>query len=92
MTKDEANLYLQEELETWEEYQEIESSISHQTRWSTFRTTVLKHKPTNTFWSLGWSRGSTEIQDNGLEDYNTTVVEVEPVEVTVIQYQPKKKS
>lgn len=91
MTNEEAELYLEEELEDYDDYKEVTSrKITQQSRWSTFYAQVFQHKPTSTFWEICWSRGSTEQTDNGTED--VSVHEVEPVEVTTIQYKPKKKS
>lgn len=53
-------------------------------RWSTYFSIVVMHKPTQTYWRLSWSRGSTEYQDNGVEDLTAT--QVVPKEVTVTQY------
>lgn len=90
MTRDEAQLYIDHELEDYKDYKVVEpKTIVDQSRWSTFYTSVLEHIPTKTFWEIGWSRGSTECQDGQDESDNTTVCEVEPVQVTITKYEPK---
>lgn len=67
-----------------DDFEEVTSeSIYDQTRWSTSYEQVFKYKD-GTFWNASWSRGSTEYQDEGVE--NLTLVQVEPVQVTVTQY------
>lgn len=89
MTKEEAELYLTEELENYDDYREVtEPEIYDQRRWHTAFAQVVEHKPTKTFWDISWSRGSTEMQDDGVEDVE--VQEVVPQEVTVIKYVAKK--
>lgn len=58
-------------------------TIEDQSRWSTFYCQILKYKD-GTFWRASWSRGSTEYQDEGVEDL--MLVQVEPKEVTVTEY------
>jgi len=58
--------------------------IDGQSRWSTFYSQILKYNKDGTFWDARWSRGSTEMQDEGVEDLE--LVQVEPVEITVTQY------
>lgn len=90
MTKDEAKLFLREDLENYDDYKEVtQPEIYDQTRWSTIYTQVVQHKPSDTFWEISWSRGSTEIQDNGIEDVD--VFEVVPKEVTITKYVAKDK-
>jgi len=89
MTKDEAEQYISEELSDYDDYKEVTSpEITDQRRWSTYFAQVLEHKPTSTFWEISWSRGSTEMQDNGTEDVD--VCEVEPYQVTETKYRSKK--
>jgi len=52
-------------------------------RWSTSFSQVLKYKD-GTFWRARWQRGSTEYQDEGVEDL--TLVQVEPYQVTETRY------
>ena len=64
--------------------QEVEAeSIVGQSRWNTFFTKVVKDDD-GFFWRVNWSQGSTECQDN---DEEVTVIQVEPVQVTVTQYE-----
>ncbi len=57
--------------------------IEDQSRWSTHYSKVVQYKD-GTYWQANWSRGSTEYQDDGVEDL--ILVQVEPVQVTVTQY------
>lgn len=61
-----------------------DSKITDQSRWYTYYERTFQKKDDGTFWTLTWSRGSTEQQDEGLMD--TQIVQVEPVSVTVIEY------
>lgn len=44
------------------------SKIVDQGRWKTFYQQVFEKEADGTFWEIFWSRGSTEYQDNGIED------------------------
>lgn len=67
-----------------ENFEEVTAEqIEDQSRWSTFYCQILKYKD-GTFWRASWSRGSTEMQDEGVEDLQ--LVQVEPVQVTVTEY------
>ncbi len=72
----------------WEGHDDLttveEESITDKGRWSTYYQKVVLHKPTQTYWYLSWSRGSTEYQDNGVE--GLTAIQVVPKEVTVTKY------
>jgi len=66
------------------DFEEVtQSTIVDQSRWSTQYSQVFQYKE-GTFWEANWSRGSTEYQDDGVEDL--VLLQVEPVEVTVTQY------
>jgi hypothetical protein len=56
--------------------------ISYQTRWSTYFYQIFKHKTTEALWRISWSRGSTEMQDDGPEDISYCLVEAKQVMVT----------
>jgi hypothetical protein len=73
-----------EEEEFFEEVSELE--ITGTSRWNTFYSKVFQDTRDNTYWEITWSRGSTEIQDNGAEDIEFR--QVKPVNVTVIKYLP----
>ena len=57
--------------------------VTGTSRWSTFYEQILGYKDGG-FWRASWSRGSTEYQDEGVEDLE--LVQVEPYEVTVTKY------
>jgi hypothetical protein len=60
-----------------------DEEITDQTRWSTHFNQILKYKD-GTLWRASWSRGSTEYQDEGIEDL--VLVQVEPYQETVTKY------
>ncbi|UFS66953.1 hypothetical protein LO749_20895 [Paracoccus denitrificans] len=72
----------------WEEPEGIKEVTPEESymrsRWSTFFRQVVEHVPSGTFWEISWSRGSTEYQDNGIEDMSFR--QVWPREVKVVQY------
>lgn len=65
--------------------------IEEQSRWSTFFSQVYKDTRDGTFWEIYWSRGSTECQDEDIED-NLSVSQVYPKEVTTTVYSPERAS
>jgi hypothetical protein len=66
-----------------EDFTEVtREKIEDQRRWSTMFSQVFKYKD-GTFWEASWERGSTEYQETDLE---LSVVQVEPVQVTVTKY------
>lgn len=68
----------------------VKEEIIDQDRWNTYYRYVFKDLNTNKYYQTEYSRGSTEYQDNegfcSLSDGMVACDEVEPVEVTVIQY------
>ena len=77
-----------EELFYGDTYEQVTASqIMDQSRWSTFYEQVFKKKSDGTLWEATWSRGSTEHQDNGVEDVD--FYEVVPKEVTITIYERK---
>lgn len=78
-----------EEVLYGEDYEEVTSEqVTDTSRWHTMYEQVFKKTSDGTFWEMSWSRGSTEYQDDGPEDVE--IYEVEPKEVTVVQYFRKK--
>lgn len=78
-----------EEITEGYDYEEAtRENIVSQSRWRTSFKQVFKKTADGTFWELSWSRGSTEVQDEGPEDVE--IHEVEPKEVATIQYVRKK--
>ena len=65
-----------------------DEEITGQSRWSTFYYQVFKYKD-GTFWGATWNRGSTEQQDNGIEDLK--VFQVEPEQVLITKYKAIEK-
>ena len=71
-----------------DEYEEVtKPDITGTSRWSTFYEQVFKKKSDGTFWEASWSRGSTEMQDEGIEGFEFH--EVVPVEKTFTVYERK---
>jgi hypothetical protein len=90
------NQEIAEAILNWEDHHESdffieigEEEITGKSRWSTFYSQVYKDKRDNSFWELSWSRGSTEQQDNGVEDISFQ--RMMPKEVTFVQYVPYKE-
>lgn len=71
------------------DWEEIQTEITSQGRWDTYYEGVFKHMPTNKFYSVCWSKGSTEYQDVGLFEGEKEVefIEVRPIEKMVIAYE-----
>jgi len=42
----------------------VEDNITSQSRWETYYEAIVKHNPTNKYYTVDYSRGSTEQQDN----------------------------
>lgn len=62
-----------------------EEEIVDQSRWSTFYNQVFKNRVDGTYWKIHWSRGSTEQQDNGIEDIEFQ--QVFPKQKTITVYE-----
>lgn len=58
--------------------------IEEQSRWSVYKSCVLKQVSTGKFFEAYWGEGATEYQEGQDEDWSLT--EVEPFEVTVTKY------
>jgi len=73
-----------------EDFELVQTTIVDKTRWSVIYHGVYKHLPTNKFYSVDWSVGATEQQDESPFEYDKEVefIEVEPREVTVIKWIP----
>ena len=71
-----------------EEYETVESPSVYDTdRWSISLECIVKKLSDETFWSITWAKGATEYQK---VEPDFCMTEVEPVEVTKIQYKVKK--
>lgn len=69
-----------------EEYEKVTTIfIEEQSRSSTYYSQVFKKKSDGTFWQAFWGRGSTEYQDNGIEDFD--LFQVVPMEKTITVYE-----
>jgi hypothetical protein len=86
LTKKEARDIVYEDAEGWKQ---VHLDIVETTRWSIGYSGVFKHKESDKFYKLNWYQGATECQDEKPFEYTEPdPVEVEPVEVTVVQYKP----
>jgi hypothetical protein len=47
-----------------EDWMQVETKIESQSRWQTFYIGIYKHKPTNKFYTVDFTRGSTKKQDS----------------------------
>ena len=73
-----------------EDYEVVESpSVFDTGRWTTSYECVVKRLSDNTYWSIWWDVGATEYQE---VDPNFASHQVEPVEVTKIEYRRVGKS
>lgn len=74
------------------DFKVIKDEIVDTGRWDEYHDTICEHIPTGKFFLFEWNQGLTESQPNrAFEDYTTYFpIEVEPKEVTVIKYIPKK--
>lgn len=71
------------------DYETISEEIYDQSRWSIRKSGVFKRLSDGTFWTTDWAEGATEYQEERPFEYeDAEFVQVEPKEVTVIQYLP----
>lgn len=87
LTKAEAGEILYEGHFEGQDYEVIQDEQYSSSRWSGFHEAVLK-RDDGTFWCLMYSRGLTEMQDEGIED--AEIFEAVPKEKTVIEYVRKE--
>ena len=72
-----------------DDYQTISEEIYGQGRWSIRKSGIFKRLSDETFWAASWSVGATEYQEERPFEYeDAEFTQVEPKEVTVIQYLP----
>lgn len=90
MSAEDASMLLMGDLEGWVI---VEDEIVGQSRWETQHEVIVNNFVEDKFYSISYSRGSTEMQDNGyFGDYGTVkLTEVEPYESIKIVYKPKLK-
>lgn len=71
-----------------ENYEEIETSVTGTSRWLVHYKGIFKDIRDGTFWKTEWSEGATEYQPERPFQYDGTAefYQVEPKEVTVVQY------
>lgn len=58
-------------------------------RWNNYFSCVFKYIPNGKFYDISWSRGATEYQDEGPEDFS--ICEVVPKEVVKTVYEQVEK-
>ena len=80
---------LEEEVFCGDSFTEVTKETIYETsRWRNYYRQVFKYDLDGTFWEASWARGSTEYQDEGIEDFS--LVQVEPKEVTTTIYEMVK--
>lgn len=88
LTKEEGRELLQEDLDEWET---VESQITYTSRWSIHHEGIFKHVPSNKYYSMCWSVGATEQQDEQAFEYDDPeLTEVEPYDKIVKAWRPVK--
>lgn len=90
MLAEDASMLLMGDLEGWVV---VEDEIVGQSRWETQHKVIVNNFVEDKFYYIEYSRGSTEMQDNGcFNDCDTVeLTEVEPFETVKIVYRPKLK-
>ena len=80
----------------WEDtsdWKEVKRDIVDTTRWSNIYEGIFQHLPTGKYYSVSWSQGATEMQDEGPFEYDKDdidFIEVEQNEITVVEWVPVK--
>lgn len=70
----------------------VEEQITDTSRWSIHHSGVFHHIPSNKYYSMWWSTGATEYQDEqAFDGYDPEPVEVEQVEKVVKVWQKVEK-
>ena len=76
----------------WDEHDDYEaignSKIEDAGRWSIYYSQIVKQISTGKMFCAYWGQGATEMQDGQSEHWS--LIEVEPKEVTIIQYHTVK--
>ena len=71
-----------------EDYTRItEAEFSYQSRWNTYYSQVFENKVDGTYWRISWSRGSTEYQDDGVQDIEFQRVFPKTITKTITVYE-----
>ena len=73
-----------EECDFYEVVEGTEETIEDQRRWHTTFSSVYRDTRDGTFWKVYWDRGSTEYQDEGVQ--NIQIEMVQPRIVERIEY------
>lgn len=74
-----------------DQFETVVNDLDGTSRWSATYTLVFKELATGNFYRTWYNCGLTEYQDESPWEYDEEIkcTEVEPVEVTVIKYEPK---
>ncbi len=91
-TPERAREIVYDEGDDFEDWKEVEHEEFKQGRWSIGHDLILKHIPTNKFYSTNYSVGATESQDEIAYEYEKEVAftEMEPYEKVVKSYRVVK--
>lgn len=89
LTAEEARLIIYGDTSEWDE---IERNTTDTSRWSVYFEGVFKHIPSGKHYTVDWSEGATEMQDEAPFKYAKDVAftEVELKEVTIKKWVIKK--
>lgn len=81
LTKEEGRDVVYEDHHDWET---VESHVEDNSRWSIIHEGIFYHKPSEKYYSISWSVGATESQDERAFEYSEPIpIEVEKKQVTV---------
>lgn len=68
----------------------VKDDITDTGRWDVHHTAILKEDATGKLYRVHYSRGATEMQDEGPQFHTNEVAEVEAFETTVTDYREVK--
>lgn len=85
------NQEIAEAIIKWDEHEDLDhfvvltdEELYRTSRWHVYYFQVLQDKRDDRYWRVEWSRGATEMQDEGPEDIR--FYQVAPIQVLVTQY------
>lgn len=86
LTKKEARMVVYDD---HSDFEVKEENIIDTSRWSIIKKGIFQHIPSGKFYSLEWSEGATECQEEKPFEYTEPeLIEVEQVEKTVLMWEP----
>ena len=86
LTREDAAMIIDGDLDDWAT---IETKIVDHSRWSVISEGIFEHIPSGKFYSLSWSVGATESQDESPFEYeDPTPIEVKAIQRLVNVWEP----